>query len=332
MKRAKRIWKQLKWEPDDIKQLRNRIGTNIGLLNAFTSLLNRDNMVVLVRSQEDQGRQTILDWITSIDYAPQQSEFMKRRQAETGQWLLDSPEFNAWVETDKRTLFCPGIPGAGKTMLTSVVVEELLTRFENDCNIGIAYLYCDYRRQHEQKFEDLVSSLLKQFVQEQPSIPDSVKSLYDKHRNKRTRPSLDEILGTLQVVAAVYSRVFIIVDALDEYQISDGYRQRLLSTLFNLQASCNANIFATSRHISSIEQEFEGSSKLEIRANEEDVRRYLDGRMGQLPRFVARSPELQQEIKTNIVDAVDGMYANYFKYYSDRANSTRFLLAQLHLE
>ncbi|CZR64265.1 related to ankyrin [Phialocephala subalpina] len=332
IKRAKRMWKRLKWEPEDIKQLRNRIGTNIGLLNAFIGRLSRDNVVTLVRSQEDRGRQTILDWITSIDYASQQSDFISRRQAGTGQWLLDSAEFTAWIGTDKRTLFCPGIPGAGKTMLTSIVIEEIFMRFENDPSIGIAYLYCDYRRQHEQRFEDLVASLLKQFVQEQPSIPDSVKTLYDRHKDRRTRPSLDELLGLLQAVAAVYSRVFIIVDALDEYQISDGCRQRLLLGLFDLQAKCNAHLFATSRHISSIEQEFEGGLKLEIRSNEEDVREYLDGHMGQLPRFVARSLELQEEIKTNIVNAVDGMYVDYFGCLSNRAYSTRFLLAQLHLD
>lgn len=326
------MWKRLKWEPEDVTQLRNRIGTNIGLLNAFIISLNRNNVVTLVRSQEDQGRQTILDWITSVDYASQQSDFISRRQAGTGQWLLNSAEFTTWIETDKRTLFCPGIPGAGKTMLTSIVVEELFMRFENDPSISIAYLYCNYRRQYEQKFEDLVASLLKQFVQGQPSIPDSVKTLYDRHKDKRTRPSLNEILGLLQTVTAVYSRVFIIVDALDEYQISNGYRQRLLLGLFDLQAKCNAHLFATSRHIPSIEQEFEGALKLEIRANEGDVRRYLDGHIGQLPRFVARSLELQQEIKTNIINAVDGMYVNYFKCLSNCAYSTRFLLAQLHLD
>ena len=298
------MWKRLKWEPEDIKQLRSRISTNIGLLNAFTSRLTRDNVVTLVRSQEDQGRQTILDWITPIDYALQQSDFITRRQAGTGQWLLDSAEFKAWVETDKRTLFCPGIPGAGKTILTSIVVEELFTRFENDGNISIAYLYCNYRRQHEQNLEDLFASLLKQFVQEQPTIPDSVKMLYDRHKDKRTRPSLDEILGILQTVAAAYSRVFIIVDALDECQISDGCRQRFLSGLFNLQAKCRANLFATSRPISSIEKEFEGNSKLEIRASEEDVRRYLEGHIFRLPGFVARSLELQEEIKTDIIKAI----------------------------
>jgi Cdc6-like AAA superfamily ATPase len=271
-------------------------------------------VVILVQNQEDQDCQTILDWITSIDYALQQSDFISRRQAETGQWLLNSVEFQAWVKTDKQILFCPGIPGAGKTILTSIVVEELSTRFENNGNIGIAYLYCNYQRQYEQKPEDLLASILKQFIQEQPSIPNSVKTLYDRHKNKRTRPSLNEIAETLQSVAAAYSRVFIIVDALDECQVSDGYQQRFLSELFNLQTKCGANLFATSRPILSIEKEFGGNSKLEIRASEEDVRRYLDGHMFRLPGFVVRSHELQEEIKMNIVKAVDGMYEECFKH------------------
>jgi hypothetical protein len=41
--------------------------------------------------------------------------------------------------------------------------------------------------------EDLLASLLKQLTQEQSSLPDSVKALYDQHRDKRTRPSFDEI-------------------------------------------------------------------------------------------------------------------------------------------
>ena len=307
------MWKRLKWEPEDIKQLRNRISTNIGLLNAFTSRITRDSVFTLVRSQEDQGRQTILDWIAPVDYALQQSDFTSRRQAGTGQWLLESAEFKAWIENDKQTLFCPGIPGAGKTILTSIVVEELLARFENNNDIGIAYLYCNYRRQHEQKLEDLFASLLKQFVQEQPSILDSVKTLYDRHKDRRTRPSLDEILGILQTVAAASSRVFIVVDALDECQVSNGCRQRFLSGLFNLQAKCGVNLFTTSRLLSSIEKEFEGTSKLEIRASEDDVRRYLDGHLFRLPGFVARSLELQEEIKTDIIKAVDGMHVVYFE-------------------
>ncbi|KAH8592634.1 hypothetical protein B0O99DRAFT_597075 [Bisporella sp. PMI_857] len=266
------------------------------------------------REQEDCQRQTILDWITPIDYAPQQHDYITRRQGDTGKWLLDSAEFQAWLETDKQVLFCPGIPEAGKTILTSIVVDELTTQFSNDQTIGIAYIYCNFRRQEEQKIDGLLASLLKQLAKSQQPLLGAVEELYDRHRTKRTRPSLDEISRSLQVVTALYSRVFIIVDALDECQMSDGCRQRFLSSLFNLQAKYRANLFATSRPISSIEREFEGNSRLEIRASEEDVRKYLDGNLFRLPGFVARSPDLQKEIKTGIAKAVNGMYVVYFEH------------------
>ena len=62
-------------------------------------------------------------------------------------------------------LFCPGIPGAGKTILTSIVVDDLTTRFSNDPSVGIAYVYCNFRRRDEQKAEELFASLLKQLMQ-----------------------------------------------------------------------------------------------------------------------------------------------------------------------
>ena len=303
------MWKRLKWEPEDIKQLRSRISSNIGLLNAFTSRLTQDNVIALVRHQEDQRRQTVLDWITPIDYASQQSDFISRRQAGTGQWLLDSVEFKAWLQTGKQTLFCPGIPGAGKTIITSIVVEELNTRFQNDSSIGIAYLYCSFRRQHEQKLENLLASLLKQFVQGQPSVSDRVKTLYDRHKDKRTRPSLDEISRALHYVTSLYSRAFIIVDALDECQVNNECRALFLSELSYLQVQCGANIFMTSRFDPEITEKFDGIISLEIRASDEDMLRYINERMPSLLRTrISKHADFQSTIRDALLKAVDGMY------------------------
>ncbi|KAH6716575.1 hypothetical protein BKA61DRAFT_513501, partial [Leptodontidium sp. MPI-SDFR-AT-0119] len=271
------------------------------------------------RRQENQEqqheRQTILQWLTPVDYAAQQSDFIGRRQEGTGRWLLDSAKFKAWLETDKQVLFCPGIPGAGKTILTSVVVEHLTTRFRNDKSVGIAYLYCNFRRQHEQKPEDLITSLLKQLLQKLSSIPDSVKILYNQHNDKQTRPSLDEMLKMLESAIAIFSRVYIIVDALDECQLSGGCRPRFLSSVLSLQARTGARLFATSRPIPDIEKTFKNCLSLEILASDEDIQTYLNGHMSQLPTFVLNKPKLQEEIVTEIVMAVKGM----------------FLLAQLYL-
>ena len=86
------------------------------------------------------------------------------------------------------------------------------------------------------------------------------------------------------------------------------YKLQVLSTNGErkLQGSAN-NPTATSRFIPDITEEFKGSPSLEIRANDGDVRKYLDGHMSRLRPFVSRKPDLQEEIKTQIVKAVDGM-------------------------
>jgi Cdc6-like AAA superfamily ATPase len=260
--------------------------------------------------KERNARKEILNWLTPIDYAPQQSDYLRRRQPGTGQWLLDSEEYRAWLKSSKQTLFCPGIPGAGKTILTSIVVNDLLERSRNDLTIGVAYLYCNFRRRDEQKAEDLLANLLKQLSRKRSALPDCVKALSDKHKNEKTRSSFDEISRALQSVAAMYSQVFFIVDALDECQTSDGSRAKFLSELFALQTNCKANFFATSRFIPEIRENFEGGPSVEIRATEDDVRKYLDSRICSLPAFVRRNPDLQEEIKTEIIKAVDGMYVD----------------------
>ena len=248
----------------------------------------------------------ILKWLTPIDYGSQQSDFLGRRQAGTGQWLLDSAEYRRWLDMDQQVLFCSGIPGAGKTILTSIVVDNLVTRFQNNPTIGIAYIYCNFQRRDEQTINDLLKCLLKQLVQNQSSFPVSVRELYDRHRKNQTRPSFEDICRALHSVATMYSRVFIIVDALDECQVSDGSRSMLLSEMFNLQQKCKVNIFATSRLIPEVTENFKEYTRLDIRAHDEDVRNYLEGRISRTSRKFLRT--LPEDIKAKVVKAVDGMY------------------------
>lgn len=279
------------------------------MVNLFRQVTQatKDGVDQLNKRQDDQERQVIIDWLTKIDYIPQQIDFTSKCQDGTGQWVLDSNEFQTWLNTSRQTLFCPGMPGGGKTMITSIIVNYLCTSYRKDANIGIAYIYCNFRNQEKQEPAQIFASLLRQLVQGRPCVPECVKSFYRLHKDKPGPPP-NKILNILHAITAEYSRTFIVIDALDEIQVSDGGCIELLSEIFNIQTKTGINLFATSRLLPEILQAFKGSISLEISASRDDVRMYLEGHMTRLPSCVRRNSALQENIKTEIVKAVDGMY------------------------
>jgi hypothetical protein len=66
-------------------------------------------------------------WLTPTNFFAQQSDIISKRQDGTGLWLLNSKEYKMWIDGRVPTLFCPGIPGAGKTIMSSIVVDHLRT-------------------------------------------------------------------------------------------------------------------------------------------------------------------------------------------------------------
>ncbi|KAI0379825.1 purine and uridine phosphorylase [Hypomontagnella monticulosa] len=272
------------------------------------------DMIGRVESKVDQihaiqiSRQDseLLEWLTPINFGPQQSDYLERRQQGTGKWFLNHKDYGDWMKGMNQTLFCKGQPGAGKTILTSIVVEDLEERFHADGTVGIAYIYCNYNRDETQKPRDLISSLLKQLLSRRPSLlVDLSEKLHAKHATKQTRPTIDEIFEVLKTTANAFSKLFIIVDALDEYQSSS--REEFLKRIFRLRDEAEAHIFATSRPIPEIENAFTGCLTIDVHATDDDIRAYLDSQIERLPSFVSKTPELQNDIISMIMKAVGGM-------------------------
>lgn len=273
----------------------------------------------LNQHHDDQERVDISDWLTPVEYDAQQQDLYSRRQPGTGQWLLNSTEYQAWKDTRGQTLFCPGIPGAGKTMLAAIAIDDLATRYGQTPGIGIAFVYCNFRRREEQTADQLLASLVKQLSRQRPILPDQLRKLWHKHKERGTRPSFDDISRILRLTASSFSSLFIVVDAIDECQTSGGCRRTFLTEIQSLQRELGINLLATSRFIPEIIDHFRrvGSVTLEISASREDVERYVEGNLMQLPSFVQRNPRLQADIKDSISVAVDGMYVLnwYFPMY-----------------
>jgi hypothetical protein len=155
--------------------------------------------------------------------------------------------------------------------MTAAITVDHLHKTVQTRDIGVAYIYCNYKTHSDQNASSLLAAILKQLVQARPSIAGPVTRLYDHHVDQRTKPSLEEILSALQSVLTNYSSVYVVVDALDECPDKDGTRSQLLAKLWDLQRKMDLHLMATSRFIPDIVQEFNGMPTLEVRAG--DARR-----------------------------------------------------------
>ena len=259
--------------------------------------------------QQDQDaakHRRILEWISPSDYPAHQSDVINRRQEGTGQWFLDAPQVVTWLSQRQATLFCPGIPGAGKTMVAAIAIDHLLKSVQSSSH-GVAYVYCNYKAREKQNTSRILAAILKQLVQARLSLVDPVERLHKQHADRGTRPSPDEVFSVLQDVLVHYSTVYIVVDALDECLDSDGTWRQFLAKLRDLQAGRDVRLMATSRFIPEIVDYFNEGLKLEVQASEEDVKRFVAGQIRRLPKCVQRDPALQEVIQKKIVETVDGM-------------------------
>jgi hypothetical protein len=187
-------------------------------------------------------------------------------------------------------------------------VIDYLKQTVNGQEIGVAFIYFNYKEKAIQTMVNLVASLLKQLVQTQSVIPSKLRSLYEQHIGRNTRPTLVECSELLHVELTAYSKAFIIVDALDECDESSGSRRDLIAQLLRLPP--NISLMITSRDVPSIQHKLSHFCRLEVRANDADVRTYLERRIKReerLARHVEADPALRHTILETIMKKVKGM-------------------------
>jgi hypothetical protein len=183
----------------------------------------------------------------------------------------------------------------------SIVVDDIQMFFKGD-NVAILCIYFNYKERIAQTITNVFASLLKQICQDRCTIPADVRSLHRKHCFRHTRPTLDEILEVLNSELAKYSKAFLVADALDECPEENGIRARMLTVLRSLAG--NFNLMVTSRSLPIIAQDFQGTKCIEIRAKDEDIKKYITSRISFAPRHVKN---LQEDIETKVIESARGM-------------------------
>jgi Cdc6-like AAA superfamily ATPase len=258
----------------------------------------QDTTFSILDATSARKKKELLDKICSVDYLQQHRDAIVRHQDGTGKWFLQDPKYHDWTSSSRGTLVCPGAPGAGKTIMAALIIEQKLraVRFARQ---PVAFIYYNYKRQDQQTLRHTLETILRQVVDGLPTSPESVIELFSQ------TPSTDEIMDILLELLGDCEELTIVTDALDECH--DSVRSGVLSWIANLQAIVPVRYLATTRdyYFNTSHSIFQDQPALEVKASEHDLELYTRFRARTLRAKV--QPDLLEELIEGVVTAADGM-------------------------
>ncbi|KFA72818.1 hypothetical protein S40288_09511, partial [Stachybotrys chartarum IBT 40288] len=236
-----------------------------------------------------------------------------KRDQNSGDWLVQSEEFSKWKTKSKSFLWLNGIPGCGKTFLTSAVIQDL-----EQSDQVLLYFYFDFRDESKQSLDKMIRSLISQCSCKYPETREILDSLLKSCNDGKSQPSFNSLCKTLAQMMDKFEAVTIVIDALDECHKRNNHKSEdLLGWIQDVQnSSICTHLLVTSRpeqDIHSTITEWASNEEiipLQTARVEGDIREYVKARVREgkgLSRWKER-PDVQAEIESTLIQKADGMF------------------------
>ena len=164
----------------------------------------------------DRRRQAIYRWLAAPDPSSNHNKASKTKQPETGRWLLEGSEYGKWKSQPATFLWLHGIPGCGKTVLCSTIIDHVASVGPTQQNCSLAYYYFDFNETKKQTCESLMRSLITQLCWQSPESSEILEALYSYSDEGLREPTVELLTKALRGFLGLYQETYIVLDALDE--------------------------------------------------------------------------------------------------------------------
>ncbi|RYP67098.1 hypothetical protein DL771_007423 [Monosporascus sp. 5C6A] len=242
----------------------------------------------------NQTRHFVLDWLQSTNPSAKHNASFQNHEPETSQWIHKAPEWQAWLSTDPSAnfLWLHGIPGCGKTVLASYLIEQVKEFCGSHKDMEYTFYYCTQNTQDET--EPFLRWVVSRLCRRSSFVPEPLIAAH----NERCEPPIKDLLEFLRIVLHKFNRVFIILDAVDESK----NRESLLRVLRALSQFQNVRLLATSRNYYDIETTLADISMSVSMSNllvDQDIRLAVRSKLGcnkKLQKWRKYFPEMEDAI------------------------------------
>ncbi|KAF5877715.1 uncharacterized protein Bfra_002082 [Botrytis fragariae] len=263
----------------------------------------------------ESKKKEVLQWLSTADPKTNHDLARKRFEPGTGSWFLQSNNYRSWKTNDDSFLWVQGLSGCGKTILCSTVVQDMTDYCANNSDCFIAYYYFSFNETEKQNANNLLRSILTQFLVKYDAALDDALAIYND--NQSTVPHLETLKAMLKAVFSMPGTFYLILDAVDECPrgYEEGNRQVVCELLREVSswAYKSLHIFMTSRKEADIKKIIDEIPKLStfLIRNENvnsDTCQYVKTQLENDTKLRKWSPEIKTEIAITLGDSANGMF------------------------
>ncbi|KAH8800405.1 hypothetical protein F5884DRAFT_863111 [Xylogone sp. PMI_703] len=270
------------------------------------------------QKQNYMKKLAVINWLSAADSDIDQATFaMTRRDIpETGQWILSDPTIEIWLDPSQTTVpmvWLNGKPGAGKTVLASVIIEKCQRITETSKEVSLAFFYCRDQDGQRNKFVSISKAILAQLLRQNQSI---LPYLYDEclKSAKVTLATSQDCIKLLRTVLQAVPQTFLIIDGIDE---CDQKERRLILNFFISSITDNSitprklrGLFI-SQELNDIKSALHIADVIQLRKdhNESDIRNYAEKWAKRIQeRFRVMPDKAREHIVKLVCEGADGMF------------------------
>ncbi|KAJ4037353.1 hypothetical protein NW756_005642 [Fusarium oxysporum] len=228
-----------------IETLLGRLNEKVDDIHQVTTESSRDIKSLSSSVRDD----AISRWLNSTDPSVDHNKAREACHPGTGHWLLTNPQYLTWKSQNNSFLWLNGNSGTGKTILTSTVIEDIRNSpLPQLRNYAILYFYITFTDSQKQCLDAILRSLINQLYHSRQETRHPITSLRSKCGGGSSRATVEQLKSTFREMLSVGGEVFILIDALDEYQNRSTQRDDLLSWIESFHNEpVNTHLLVTSR-------------------------------------------------------------------------------------
>lgn len=260
--------------------------------------------------RSDSHFEKIKKWLSPPDTSSNSNHARGKRHTGTGAWFLDSTAFREWRLGTRQHLWLYGIPGCGKTVLSSTVLDHLA---QMDDRTTLDFFF-DFSDKAKQKPDDMCRSLAFQLYTRRVESRKELDSLLTSHDNGRKLPTTELLFECLLKMMQISGKVCIIIDALDECATRNDLIARV-KTLTSSPELAQVQVITTSRPDEEFVRDLRpclgehSCISIDRESVNADIRSYIGARLGKSKEFSkwTSMPSVLQKIQDEVGGKADGM-------------------------